>query len=164
MKHLTTRQLIIQAIIASIYFVLTVTLGGFSYLSIQFRYAEILNLLAFYNPIHMIGVTLGVFLSNLGSPLGFPDIVFGTLHTLVSLFFISRSKNLLISSFYPTIFSFIIGFMLSEIAAIPGGFVIITASVMLSEFIIMTLIAYPLFKYVLEKNKNFINTIKNTPL
>ena len=112
----------------------------------------------------MIGVTLGVFLSNLGSPLGFPDIVFGTLHTLVSLFFISRSKNLLISSFYPTIFSFIIGFMLSEIAGIPGGFVIITASVMLSEFIIMTLIAYPLFKYVLEKNKNFINTIKNTPL
>lgn len=160
MKKLNIRQLSVQALIASIYFVLTISLGGISYLSIQFRYAEILNLLAFYNPINIIGITLGVFLSNLGSPLGFFDLIFGTLHTFISLVFISRSKKLLLASFYPTIFAFIIGFMLSEVAGIPGGFILITASVMVSEFIIMTLIAYPIFKFILEKNKNFINTIR----
>lgn len=158
MKGITTKNMVRQALIAAIYFVLTITLGGIAYGPIQFRYAEILNLLAFYNPINAIGVTVGVFVSNIGSPLGLIDVIFGTLHTIIALFFITKSENLFIASLWPTVFAFIIGFELSVLAGIEGGFLLLSAQVMISEFIIMTLIALPLFKY-LEKNQKFIEII-----
>lgn len=151
-------MLVKEALIAAIYFTLTVSLGDFSYGPVQFRYTEVLNLLAFFNPLHSIGVTVGVFLSNTMSPLGVYDMVFGTLHTAISLFFISKSRNMLIASFMPTIFSFIIGFELSVLAGF-GGFLPMTGSVMISEFVIMTLIALPLFK-LLEKNRQFLQIIE----
>lgn len=158
MKKLNLNQLVFQAIIASLYIVLTLTVGGLAYGPVQFRYSEILNLLAFYNPINAIGVTLGVFISNFWSTLGIYDIVFGTLHTAISLYFISKSKNLLIASIWPTVFSFIIGFELSVLAGF-GSMWLMTLQVMLSEFIIMTIIAVPVFK-LLEKNQAFVDTIK----
>lgn len=158
MKKLNLNQLVFQAIIASLYIVLTLTVGGLAYGPVQFRYSEILNLLAFFNPINAIGVTLGVFISNFWSTLGIYDIVFGTLHTAISLYFISKSKNLLIASIWPTVFSFIIGFELSVLAGF-GSMWLMTLQVMLSEFIIMTIIAVPVFK-LLEKNQAFVDTIK----
>lgn len=158
MKKLSTSLLVKQALIAAIYFTLTVTLGDFSYGPIQFRYTEVLNLLIFFNPVHAIGVTLGVFLSNLMSPFGIYDVIFGTFHTAISLYFISKSKNIIIASIWSMVFSFIIGFELSVLAGI-GGFIPLTATVMLSEFIIMTLLAVPLFK-LLEKNPAFLKAIE----
>ncbi len=154
------RDLSKQAIIAALYVVLTISIGDFSYGPVQFRYSEILNLLAFYNPINAIGVTLGVFISNFWSPLGVADIVFGTLHTAVSLYFISKSKNIFLASIWPVVFSFIIGYELSAIAGFEGGFLSLTAGVMLSEFVIMCIIAVSVFK-ILEKNKSFMQVVKN---
>lgn len=158
MKKLNTSMLVKQALIVAIYFALTVTLGDFSYGPIQFRYTEVLNLLAFFNPVHAVGVTLGVFLSNLMSPFGIYDVIFGTTHTAIALFFIARSKNIIIASLWPMIFSFIIGFELSVLAGI-GGFIPMTAVVMLSEFVIMTILAVPLFK-ILERNPAFLKAIE----
>lgn len=92
MKKLTLEEMSRQAIIAAIYVVLTISIGDFSYGPVQFRYSEILNLLAFLNPINAIGVTLGVFISNFWSTLGSIDLIFGTLHTAISLFLITRTK------------------------------------------------------------------------
>ena len=158
MSNFKTHVLVRQAVIAALYFVLTVTLGSFGYGPIQFRYAEVLNFLAFFSPFNAIGVTLGVFLSNLASPFGMVDVIFGTLHTIVSLIFIARSKNLFIASLWPTVFSFIIGYELAVILKLDGGFIYTTLMVMLSEFIIMTVIGYPLFKG-LSKNKRFIEML-----
>lgn len=157
MKNLSLQQMSRQAIIAAIYVTLTLSISPFAFGAIQFRYSEVLNLLAFFNPINAIGVTLGVFISNMWSTLGIADLIFGTLHTAISLYFISKSRNLIISSIWPSIFSFIIGFELSFIAGF-GSFGIMTIQVMVSEFIIMTLVAVPLFK-LLKKNKSFMNTI-----
>lgn len=158
MKKLTTSMLVKQALISAVYFTLTITLSNFSYGPVQFRYTEVLNLLAFFNPIHSIGVTVGVFLANLLSPFGLYDVIFGTLHTAISLFFISKSKNIIIASLWPMVFSFIIGFELSTLAGI-GAFIPMTGSVMLSEFIIMSILAVPLFK-ILEKNPAFLKAIE----
>lgn len=159
MKNLTTQQLVKQAVIAAIYVVLTLSVGDYSFGPIQFRYSEILNLLAYFNPIHAIGVTLGVFVSNFWSSLGIFDIIFGTLHTLVSMYFIRKSSNIIIASLWPTIFAFIIGFELSVLAGF-GAFHVMTINVMISEFIIMTLISVPVYK-VLTKNKEFLSVIEN---
>lgn len=158
MKKISTSLLVKQALIAAIYFTLTVTLGDFAHGPIQFRYTEVLNLLVFFNPVHAIGVTLGVFLSNFMSPFGIYDIIFGTLHTAISLFFIAKSTNIIVASIWPMVFSFIIGYEVSVLAGI-GSFIPTTATVMLSEFIIMTLLAVPLFK-ILERNPVFMKAIE----
>lgn len=146
-----------QAVIAALYVVLTVTLGSLAYGPIQFRYAEVLNFLAFFNPMNSLGIVLGVFISNIWSPLGAADLIFGTLHTAIAVRMISKSENLWIASLWPTVFGFIIGFELSVIAGF-GSIFIMTANVMISEFIIMTIIGVPLFK-LLRKNKAFLNAI-----
>lgn len=158
MKKLSLEDLSRQAVIAALYVVATLSLGDVAYGPIQFRYSEILNLLAFYNPINAIGVTLGVFISNFWSTLGAADLIFGTLHTAIALFFITKSKNLWVASIWPTVFAFIIGFELSVIAHIPGGFLLHTATVMASEFIIMTVISVPVFK-LLQQNNAFLKSI-----
>lgn len=158
MKKLSLEDLSRQAVIAALYVVATLSLPSAAYGPIQFRYSEILNLLAFYNPINAIGVTLGVFISNFWSTLGAADLIFGTLHTAIALYFVGKSKNLWMASIWPTVFAFIIGFELSVIAHIPGGFLLHTATVMASEFIIMTVIAVPVFK-LLQKNGAFLKSI-----
>lgn len=159
MRKLSLEDLSRQAVIAALYVVATLSLPSAAFGPIQFRYSEILNLLAFYNPINAIGVTLGVFISNFWSTLGAADLIFGTLHTAIALYFVGKSKNLWMASIWPTVFAFIIGFELSVIANIPGGgFLLHTATVMASEFIIMTVIAVPVFK-LLQKNDAFLKSI-----
>lgn len=160
MKKLTLEEMSRQAIIAAIYVVLTISISDFSYGPIQFRYSEILNLLAFLNPINAIGVTLGVFISNFWSTLGSIDLIFGTLHTAISLFFITKSKNIIVASLWPTIFAFIIGYELSFLAGF-GSFEVMTLQVMASEFIIMTIISVPVYMLLTKKEK-FVEVVGGT--
>lgn len=157
-EKFNTKVLVRQALIAAMYVAMTLSMGDYAFGPIQFRYSEILNLLAFLNPIHAIGITLGVFISNFWSTLGIYDLIFGTLHTAISMFFIIKSKNIIIASLWPTVFSFIIGYELSALAGF-GGFWIMTGQVMLSEFIIMTIISVPVYS-LLQKNSGFLKMVK----
>jgi len=147
-----TRDLARAGIVAALYFALTVVFKPISYGPIQFRIAEILNMLAFYNPVFAPGVILGVFLSNLSSPLGWIDLLFGTLHTAISLYAMTRTKKLVMASLWPAIFSFIIGFALMlYFGGGMKGFITMTLSVMLSELVIVTFISVPIYKYLEKK-------------
>lgn len=157
MNKLTLEDLAKQSVLAALYVVTTLSMGGLSYGPIQFRYSEILNLLAFFNPVNAIGVTLGVFISNFWSQLGMFDLVFGTMHTIISMIFITRSPNIYLASIWPTVFSFIIGYELSVLAGF-GTFTEMTLAVMASEFVIMTLISIPVYK-ILSKNHTFLSVI-----
>lgn len=157
MKKLTLQEMSKQTIIAAVYVVLTLSIPAFAYGPVQFRYSEILNLLAFFNPYNAIGITLGVFISNFWSTLGVFDLVFGTLHTFIAMMFIIKSRHIIIASIWPTVFAFIIGYELSFLAGF-GAFLEMTYGVMISEFVIMTLIAVPVFK-ILSKNESFLKVI-----
>ena len=80
-----TADLIYGAVIAAIYVVLTYLAWGFDLASgaIQCRFSEALTVLPYFTPAAIPGVTAGCFLANLlmGSPL--PDVLFGTLATLL---------------------------------------------------------------------------------
>ena len=78
--------LIVQAaMIAAIYVVMTVFVNAFSLASgaIQVRLSEALTVLPFFTPAAIPGLGIGCFLANLvtGAPL--PDVVFGSLATLI---------------------------------------------------------------------------------
>lgn len=91
-----------NALIAAVYFILTMLTGSFAYLDIQFRIAEILVLLCFWRPDFVIGVTVGCFLSNIASSVGPIDMVVGTGATLISSLLIAyASPRMLVATFYP---------------------------------------------------------------
>lgn len=74
------------AVIAALYTVLTYVAAAWNlaYGSVQFRFSEALTILPIFTPAAIPGLTLGCFLSNLGSTLGVVDWVFGTLATFLA--------------------------------------------------------------------------------
>jgi uncharacterized membrane protein len=116
-----TERIAQNAIIAAIYFLLTIITTPFSYGAIQFRIAEMLVLLCFYRPDFVVGVTLGCLVSNFNSTLGPWDILIGTTATLVSSLLIAyASPRLLVAAIYPIVFNaFIVGGELYWLTAAP---------------------------------------------
>lgn len=72
------------AIIAALYFALSVALSAISFGPVQFRISEILVLLPIIFPEAIPGLTIGCFFTNFFfSPFGVFDMVLGTLATLI---------------------------------------------------------------------------------
>ena len=74
-----------SALIAALYVVLTVLAAGFDLASgaIQVRFSEMLTVLPFFTPAAVPGLAIGCFLANILTGSALPDIVFGTLATLI---------------------------------------------------------------------------------
>lgn len=162
------KKIAVIDITAATYFVLTI-INPFSSGEIQCRLSEIMNLLVFFNPIFAPGVVLGCLISNLYTPLNLLlDMTLGTLSTVLAVVCISKSKNLLVASLFPTIFSGItVGYILFVSFGSIGDFspivsyAIYTGQVMLGQFIAVTVIGYPLFKILIKTNQRFIKFITN---
>lgn len=71
------------AVIAALYVVLTLPFASFAFGPIQFRFAEALTILPFFTPAAVPGVTIGCFLANLLGGAALPDVIFGSLATLI---------------------------------------------------------------------------------
>lgn len=155
---LSPMQLAKAGMVAALYIVLTMAVAPISYGAVQFRISEVLNLLVFINPIYGISLVVGCGISNLFSPLGVYDVVFGTIATLLSVVFISKSKNLFIASLWPSIFNpIIVGLELYILQGLP---LITTAPfILIGEFVVVTLVGCPLFKAI-TKNEKLINILE----
>jgi uncharacterized membrane protein len=100
-----TKLLADNAIIASLYFVLTISMGSLGFQAIQFRVAEILTLLCFWRPDFIVGLTIGCLLSNVASWSPW-DMLFGTLATLLANCLIAYfSHRLLFACLWPVLFN-----------------------------------------------------------
>ncbi len=82
MKPLSVRRLTFAALIAAVYAVVTILTASFAYGPVQFRIAEALCILPFFMPFTTWGLFVGCILSNIISPVGPLDMVFGSLATL----------------------------------------------------------------------------------
>ena len=94
------KKIVLYAIIASLYVVLPLVLGSFSFGMIQFRISEILMLLCLIKKEYALPLTLGCFISNLiGFSLGMSilplDFLFGTLGTLISCLLMYHFRHVL---------------------------------------------------------------------
>ena len=81
----TVKYIVNNAIIASIYFILTFAFPALSFGPIQFRIGEILLFICLFNSKYIYGITIGTILSNIVSPLGIIDVFVGTSATVLSL-------------------------------------------------------------------------------
>ena len=127
------------ALIAALYTVLTMIAAGFDLASgaIQVRFSEALTVLPFLTPAAVPGLTLGCLLSNILTGCALPDVIFGTLATLLGALgtYALREHRFLCA--VPPIVSnaLIIPFVLSYAYHIPGGIPLFMLTVGLGELI-----------------------------
>ena len=91
MKNKRVMYITQAAVIAALYAVLTIgqntLLPGSASAAVQFRVAEVLCVLAIYTPAAIPGLTLGCIIANISSVtagLGFYDMIFGSLASLLA--------------------------------------------------------------------------------
>ncbi len=121
MRKFSTLQMVLAAMVAAVYTVLTVFLPIPQYGEVQFRVAECMTLLPFLFPWAAPGLVVGCFLANLlGSPFVL-DWVFGTLATAIACFLTARAPNKWLAALPPVICNAVI--VGAEIAwSATGGF------------------------------------------
>lgn len=119
---LSIRQLTLNAMIAAIYVVITIFLP--SYGPLQLRMTEMFAHLPMFNRKYSIGLIIGVAIANIRSEFGIYDVLFGTLHTAISLaivfLFVKKSdsmiKKMMINSTVFTVMSFILALMVAYLS------------------------------------------------
>ncbi|WFA08448.1 QueT transporter family protein [Tissierella sp. Yu-01] len=143
-----TNKLVRGAVVAAIYAILTLTLPAYG--ALQFRLSEIMTLLAYFDPFYVVPLTIGCAIANIASPFGIVDVIFGSLASFLALTAMSKTKNIFLASIWPAFFSFIIGLEIMFLSTEPVNFFLITGQIMLSEFVVVTIIGIPVIKYVMR--------------
>ena len=155
-KGISVKLVVINAMIAGVYAVLTLAISPIAYSEIQFRLSEIIVFLAFYNRRYIPGLTIGCIIANLFSPMGMLDIVFGTLSTMRVCIAMYLIKNRYLAAGAGAIITgMIIGAELWYAFNIP--YVINAIYVAVGELIVL-IIGALVFKS-LEKNDRLMNLL-----
>ena len=147
------------AMIAAIYVVLTIFISAFNLASgaIQIRISEALTILPAFTPAAIPGLFLGCFLSNLITGAMLPDIIFGSLATLlgaIGSYFLRKWKWAVP---VPPILSntLIIPFVLAYAYHLPGGVAYFMLTVGIGEVISCGVLGMLLYG-VMAKYRNVI--------
>ena len=168
--NFTTRALALNALIAAVYVAITLPATIISFGEFQFRIAEALNLLIFYNPIFAIGVVIGTFLANfLGSPYGILDAVLGTGASVIVVTLIIITKRITNNLFLASLWATIVNALLIPLVIIYGAgapfswaaYISIGLSVALGQFVVVSIFGYSLFLALNMKYKNFRGLLEN---
>lgn len=96
MRKQTSNKIIFMcqaAMIAAIYIVITVIGGALSFGEIQIRFAEALTILPVFTPAAVPGLFIGCILANILGGAILPDIIFGSLATLIGACFTWTLRN-----------------------------------------------------------------------
>ena len=143
MKRLTL-SVAQTAIFASIYAVSSILLGPLGYSWIQLRIEASTPLPLLFGIPAMAGLTIGCFVTNLTSPVGLPDMVFGPLLTLIAAFLswkLTFGKRIL-ACLYPVIINAIgVSAYLSSFYGVPYLVTVLTVGA--GEFVAAVIIGYP---------------------
>lgn len=129
-----TKTLVRAGIIAAIYSVLTVFLGDTQFGPIQFRVAEAMTILPFFDIAAVPGLFIGCLIANITGGLGPIDIVFGSLTTLIAAYLTSKMPNKYLATLPPILLNaFIIPIWLSKAFNMP--YIVVVGTIGFSQFI-----------------------------
>lgn len=130
---MTNKKILKIIIVISIYVALCFFLQGISFGPLQLRFSELLCLLAIENPIYIVAVSVGCFISNLlFSTLGLIDAIVGTLAT-VNAVVIAVETSYVLNNNEILIYSFL--------------------EILVSEIIILVIIGYPIYNRLIKIDK-----------
>lgn len=110
----SARRVALAGMIAGLYAGLTLLFGALSFLPQQIRFAESLTVLPFLFPAAVPGLTVGCLVANIVGGSGLPDIIFGTLATLLAALATARTRKMAFAPLWPVLFNaVIVGVMLT---------------------------------------------------
>ncbi|MBU5225423.1 QueT transporter family protein [Clostridium senegalense] len=165
-KQNNTKKIAFAALLAAIYATLTVTLNFMSYGPIQIRIAEGLTVLPYFSPYAIWGLFLGCLMSNIISPMGIPDLIVGSLATLLASYLtykIGKSnlkhKRLLAPLPAVLVNAIVVGSMLKVLYAPNVPLIFNMFYVGIGQFICCYGLGLPLIS-ALEKNSKISNILK----
>ena len=95
MKNTTSKVLYLAqaAMIAAIYVILTVVGASLAFGEVQIRFAEALTILPVFTPAAVPGLFIGCLIGNILGGAILPDIIFGSIATLIGAFFTWKLRN-----------------------------------------------------------------------
>lgn len=110
MQKWTTRYIAFSAMVAAVYFVLSYfgAVFGVTFGPVQVRFAEALTVLPFLFPAAAPGLALGCLVTNLLSPYGPADIIFGTLATAIAAFWTMKMPRWYLAALPPVVVNLVI--------------------------------------------------------
>jgi len=137
------KTLATSGIIAALYVAVSLLVAPFGFTNVQFRISEMFNHLVVFNKKFFFGIVLGVFVTNLFSPLGLYDLFFGVGQSIIALsitilsakFINGIFKRMLFNTIVFTLTMFIIAFELNLALGLPFLFTWLTVAV--GEFVVM---------------------------
>lgn len=158
-SHDIIHDVTLNALIAALYFALTIAFQPISFGAIQFRISEILVLICFFRKDLCIGLTIGCVLSNAFS-LSYWDMLIGSGATLISSLLMSYCcPFLFLAPLYPIIFNgLMVGAMLTLIYPVFPYYWQNALTVAGGEAIIL-IVAYVIW-LLLSKNKAFMRLLR----
>ncbi len=159
------RDIAFAGIIAALYAVLTISLAPISYGVYQIRVAEALTILPFVYPIAMIGLFVGCLVANIFGGNGLPDIIFGSLFTLLAGYLTyltskirSRKISLIMAPFPPVIINALgVAIYLSLITDMSYLFVVQMVGV--GQIVACYGLGLPLLYYLVSKGNRFFRSV-----
>jgi len=159
------RDIAFAGIIAALYAVLTISLAPISYGVYQIRVAEVLTILPFVYPVAMIGLFVGCLVANIFGGNGLPDIIFGSLLTLLAGYLTyliskicSRKISLILAPLPPVLVNaFGVAAYLSLITDMSYLFVVQMVGV--GQLVACYGLGLPLLYYLVSKNIGFLNRL-----
>lgn len=139
------KTIVVNALIAALYFVVTIAIAPFGFLNIQFRLSELFNHLIVYNKRYFFGIVLGVVISNLVLSPTKADLIFGVSHTVISLaitllvgkYVKDEIKLMVVNTFVFSFNMFIIAYMLKVFVGLTDGFGFLWLTLGFSELLTM---------------------------
>ena len=148
-----------SGIIAALYVAVSMLMAPFGFTNVQFRISEMFNHLIVFNKKFFFGIVLGVFVTNLFSPLGMYDLFFGVGQSILALsitifsskFISGMFKRMAFNTAVFTFTMFIIAFELNLALELPFLFTWLTVAV--GEFVVMA-VGIPIM-VALNKRLNF---------
>ncbi len=110
MRKLSVRDLTLAAMVAALYTVMGyfANIFGLDFGVVQFRFAEALTVLPFLFPAAGPGLVAGCFLTNLLSPYGPLDWLFGTLATAIAAYLTMKMPKWYLAALPPVIINALI--------------------------------------------------------
>lgn len=162
MKSFSTKMLARAGIIAALYAGLTLVLPSLSFSSfLQFRPAEALTLLPLLYADSIVGLFIGCFIANLLSPYGVPDLILGSLTTLIAglcTYFVGRMiKNqklkLFVGGLFPVLLNAIFLPLMWYLMDSEAGYWASFCSMLLTQALYVYVLGIP-FYMLLNKLKN----------
>ena len=110
MRKFTTKDLTLAAMVAALYAVMSYfgNIFGLTFGAVQIRFAEALTVLPFLFPATAPGLVIGCLITNLLSPYGPVDIIFGTLATAIAAWLTIKMPKWYLAAIPPILVNMVI--------------------------------------------------------